>query len=84
VGPGAAGMGTRAVGGLGQVRDVDRMDVPSLEPFKDDVMQVGETLVAIATETEQTAEGSGASGRCWTALGGTTASTWCGSWRTLG
>jgi hypothetical protein len=30
--------------------------VPSLKPFKDDVLHVGETLVAIATETEQTAE----------------------------
>ncbi|KAH7126725.1 hypothetical protein B0J11DRAFT_460046 [Dendryphion nanum] len=30
--------------------------VPSLKPFKDDVFHIGETLVAIATETEQTAE----------------------------
>jgi hypothetical protein len=30
--------------------------VPSLKPFKDDVMHIGATLVAIATETEQTAE----------------------------
>jgi hypothetical protein len=30
--------------------------VPSLEPFKDDVLRIGETLVAIATETEVTAE----------------------------
>ncbi|KAF2625508.1 FabD/lysophospholipase-like protein [Macroventuria anomochaeta] len=30
--------------------------VPSLKPFKDDVLHVGKTLVAIATETEQTAE----------------------------
>jgi hypothetical protein len=30
--------------------------VPSLKPFKDDVLHIGETLVAIATETEQTAE----------------------------
>ncbi|KAF2241387.1 hypothetical protein BU26DRAFT_440787, partial [Trematosphaeria pertusa] len=29
---------------------------PSLKPFKDDVLHIGETLVAIATETEQTAE----------------------------
>ncbi|KAH8701243.1 hypothetical protein GQ44DRAFT_832012 [Phaeosphaeriaceae sp. PMI808] len=28
----------------------------SLKPFKDDVLHIGETLVAIATETEQTAE----------------------------
>jgi predicted acylesterase/phospholipase RssA len=32
------------------------MGVPSLKPFKDDVFNIGETLVAIATETEQTAE----------------------------
>jgi predicted acylesterase/phospholipase RssA len=30
--------------------------VPSLKPFKDDVLHIGATLVAIATETEQTAE----------------------------
>jgi predicted acylesterase/phospholipase RssA len=30
--------------------------MPSLKPFKDDVFQIGEALVAIATETEQTAE----------------------------
>ena len=30
--------------------------VPSLEAFKDDVFHVGETLAAIATETDQTAE----------------------------
>jgi hypothetical protein len=30
--------------------------VPSLKPFPDDVLHIGETLVAIATETEQTAE----------------------------
>ena len=30
--------------------------VPSLKPFKDDVFHIGKTLVAIATETEQTAE----------------------------
>lgn len=30
--------------------------VPSLKPFQDDVFHIGETLVAIATETEQTAE----------------------------
>jgi hypothetical protein len=30
--------------------------VPSLKPFADDVLHIGETLVAIATETEQTAE----------------------------
>ncbi|KAH7372236.1 hypothetical protein BKA66DRAFT_423213 [Pyrenochaeta sp. MPI-SDFR-AT-0127] len=30
--------------------------VPSLKPFKDDVFHIGTTLVAIATETEQTAE----------------------------
>jgi len=30
--------------------------VPSLSPFRDDVFHIGETLVAIATETEQTAE----------------------------
>jgi predicted acylesterase/phospholipase RssA len=30
--------------------------VPSLKPFKDDVLHIGETLVAIATETEVTAE----------------------------
>jgi predicted acylesterase/phospholipase RssA len=30
--------------------------VPSLKPFKDDVLHIGETLIAIATETEQTAE----------------------------
>ncbi|PSN58604.1 hypothetical protein BS50DRAFT_614817 [Corynespora cassiicola Philippines] len=30
--------------------------MPSLKPFKDDVFHMGETLVAIATETEQTAE----------------------------
>ena len=30
--------------------------VPSLKPFNHDVFHIGETLVAIATETEQTAE----------------------------
>jgi predicted acylesterase/phospholipase RssA len=30
--------------------------VPSLKPFRDDVFHIGETLVAMATETEQTAE----------------------------
>jgi hypothetical protein len=30
--------------------------MPSLKPFKDDVLHIGETLVAIATETEATAE----------------------------
>ena len=30
--------------------------VPSLKPFRDDVFHIGNTLVAIATETEQTAE----------------------------
>ncbi|ORY02205.1 hypothetical protein BCR34DRAFT_493307 [Clohesyomyces aquaticus] len=30
--------------------------LPSLKPFKDDVFNIGETLVAIATETEATAE----------------------------
>lgn len=30
--------------------------VPSLKPFQDDVLYIGETLVLIATETEQTAE----------------------------
>ncbi|OCL05393.1 FabD/lysophospholipase-like protein [Glonium stellatum] len=30
--------------------------VPSLKPFQDDLFHIGETLVAIATETEQTAE----------------------------
>jgi hypothetical protein len=30
--------------------------VPSLRPFRDDIFNIGETLVAIATETEQTVE----------------------------
>jgi hypothetical protein len=30
--------------------------VPSLKSFKDDVLHIGKTLIAIATETEQTAE----------------------------
>ncbi|KAF2191272.1 FabD/lysophospholipase-like protein [Zopfia rhizophila CBS 207.26] len=30
--------------------------IPSLKPFRDDLLHIGETLVAIATETEQTAE----------------------------
>lgn len=30
--------------------------VPSLKAFRDDVLHIGETLIAIATETEQTAE----------------------------
>jgi hypothetical protein len=30
--------------------------IPSLEPFRDDVLQISGTLVAITTETEQTAE----------------------------
>lgn len=30
--------------------------IPSLKPFRDDALHIGETLVAIATETEQTAE----------------------------
>lgn len=30
--------------------------VPSLKPFKDDVLHIGKTLIAIATETERTAE----------------------------
>jgi hypothetical protein len=33
-----------------------RTGIPSLKPFKDDVCNLGDTLVAIATETEQTAE----------------------------
>jgi hypothetical protein len=33
-----------------------RTGVPSLKPFKDNVLHIGETLVAIATETEWTAE----------------------------
>jgi len=32
------------------------MGVPSLKSFKDDVLHIGETLVATATEIEQTAE----------------------------
>lgn len=31
--------------------------IPSLKPFRDDVLHIGGTLVAIATEAEQTAEG---------------------------
>ena len=30
--------------------------IPSLKPFRDDVFHIGKTLLAIATETEQTAE----------------------------
>jgi hypothetical protein len=30
--------------------------VPSLKPFRDDVFHIGESLIAISTETEQTAE----------------------------
>jgi hypothetical protein len=30
--------------------------VPSLKPFRNDALHIGETLVTIATETEQTAE----------------------------
>jgi hypothetical protein len=30
--------------------------VPSLKPFQDDVFHMGMTLIAIASETEQTAE----------------------------
>ncbi|RYP46519.1 hypothetical protein DL768_007291 [Monosporascus sp. mg162] len=30
--------------------------IPSLKPFRNDLLHIGETLVAIATETEQTAE----------------------------
>lgn len=30
--------------------------MPSLKPFRDDVLHISETLVAIATETKQTAE----------------------------
>jgi predicted acylesterase/phospholipase RssA len=30
--------------------------VPSIKPFKDDVLHIGKTLIAIATETEQTAQ----------------------------
>ena len=30
--------------------------IPSLKPFRDDVLHIGPTLVAIATETEQTVE----------------------------
>jgi predicted acylesterase/phospholipase RssA len=30
--------------------------VPSLKPFKDDALHIGKTLIALATETEQTAE----------------------------
>ena len=30
--------------------------VPSLKPFQDDLFHIGTTLIAIATETEQTAE----------------------------
>lgn len=31
-------------------------DIPSLKPFQDDVFHIGPTLVAIATETEQSAK----------------------------
>jgi hypothetical protein len=31
--------------------------VPSLKPFKDDMLHIGKTLVAIATDTEMIAEG---------------------------
>lgn len=31
-------------------------DVPSLKPFQDDIIHIGQTLIAIATETEQSAE----------------------------
>ena len=30
--------------------------IPSLKPFRDDAFHIGDTLIAIATETEQTAE----------------------------
>jgi hypothetical protein len=30
--------------------------VPSLKPFRDDILLIGKTLVSIATETEQTVE----------------------------
>ncbi|KAF1352908.1 hypothetical protein EJ07DRAFT_158921 [Lizonia empirigonia] len=30
--------------------------MPSLKPFKDDVLHISDTLIAMATETEQTAE----------------------------
>lgn len=30
--------------------------IPSLKPFRDDVFHIGDTLIAISTETEQTAE----------------------------
>lgn len=30
--------------------------VPSLKPFKDDILHIGETLIAMVTETEKTAE----------------------------
>jgi hypothetical protein len=33
-----------------------RTGVPSLKAFKNDVLHIGKTLAAIATETEQTAE----------------------------
>lgn len=35
---------------------VDWYGRPFLKPFRDDVLHIGETLVAIATETEHTAE----------------------------
>ena len=30
--------------------------IPSIMPFRDDILHIGQTLIAIATETEQTAE----------------------------
>ncbi|OAL42759.1 hypothetical protein IQ07DRAFT_616813 [Pyrenochaeta sp. DS3sAY3a] len=57
--------GDRATGANNAVREVwdqaqqvwgPEVKSKSLKPFKDDVLHVGETLVGIATETEQTAE----------------------------
>lgn len=54
--PGAAGLGPEPLESKVKCLVSIGTGVPSLKSSKDDVLHIGETLIAIATETEQTAE----------------------------
>jgi hypothetical protein len=54
--PGARNVGPEPLEGRVKCLVSIGTGVPSLKPFRDDVLHIGETLVAIATDTEQTAE----------------------------
>ena len=56
MGPGAGGVGPEPLEGKVKRLVSIGTGVPSLKPFKADVLHIGATLVAIATETEATAE----------------------------